>query len=100
MAQVRGHKRVRLVAPYDLARVRNDRHCYSRVDVEKPDLELYPEFRDVTVTEVEIGPGDLLFLPVGWWHHVRGLEVSITMTFTNFIFDNDFHSFYKTYREI
>ena len=100
MAQVRGRKRVRLVAPYELARVHNDRHCYSRVDVEKPDFARFPEFRDVAVTEVEIGPGDLLFLPVGWWHHVRGLEVSITMTFTNFVFDNDFHSFYKTYREI
>jgi ribosomal protein L16 Arg81 hydroxylase len=52
------------------------------------------------VIDVEIGPGDLLFLPVGWWHHVRGLETSITMTFTNFVFDNDFYSIYKTYQEI
>jgi hypothetical protein len=44
--------------------------------------------------------GDLLFLLVGWWHHVRGLEVSITMTFTNFVFDYDFHSFYQTFQEI
>jgi len=43
---------------------------------------------------------DLLFLPVGWWHHVRGLEISITMTFTNFVFDNDFHSTYRTYQGI
>ena len=44
------------------------------------DYERYPEFRQVTVVDVVIGPGDLLFLPIGWWHHVRGLDVSITMT--------------------
>jgi hypothetical protein len=31
---------------------------------------------------------------------VRGLEVSITMTFTNFAFDNDFYSMYTTYEDI
>ena len=42
----------------------------------------------------------LLGNPVGWWHYVRGLEVSITMTFTNFVFDNDFYSIYRTYGDI
>lgn len=100
MAQVRGRKRVSLVAPYELPLLYNDRHCFSQVDVENVDYERFPAFRDVTVTQVEIGPGDLLFLPVGWWHHVRGLEISITMTFTNFLFDNDFYSTYRTYQNI
>jgi ribosomal protein L16 Arg81 hydroxylase len=52
------------------------------------------------VIDVVIGPGDLLFLPIGWWHYVRGLDVSITMTFTNFVFNNDFSSFYTTYNDI
>lgn len=100
MAQVRGRKLVRLIAPYDLAHVYNNRHCYTQIDLDRIDYERFPLFRDVTVTDVEIGPGDLLFLPVGWWHYVRGLEVSITMTFTNFVFDNDFYSFYSTYQDI
>ena len=100
MAQVRGRKRVSLVAPYDLPLLYNDRHCFSQVDVERIDEGRFPAFRGATVTQVEIGPGDLLFLPVGWWHHVRGLEVSITMTFTNFVFDNDFYSSYRTYQAI
>ena len=62
--------------------------------------EAWVFFRNATITDVEIGPGDLLFLPVGWWHHVLGLEISITMTFTNFVFDNDFYSFYRTYQDI
>jgi len=100
MAQVRGRKRVRLIAPWNLAYLYNDRHCFTGIDLENPDYDRFPMFRDVPVLDVTIGPGDLLFLPVGWWHHVRSLDVSITMTFTNFAFDNDFCSFYTTYEDI
>lgn len=100
MAQVRGRKLVRLVAPYQLPGLYNDRHCFSAVDLDKPDFDKFPLFREVSVLDVEIAPGDLLFLPVGWWHYVRSLETSITMTFTNFVFDNDFYSFYTTYQDI
>jgi ribosomal protein L16 Arg81 hydroxylase len=100
MAQVRGKKLIRLVAPYDLANIYNHRHCYSQVDLDRVDEQRFPQFKDARVIDVVIGPGDLFFLPVGWWHYVRGLEISITMTFTNFVFDNDFSSFYSTYNEI
>jgi hypothetical protein len=100
MAQVRGRKRVKLIAPHDAAHVYNNRHCYSPVDPEKPNLEQFPRFAEANVIDLVIGPGDLFFLPVGWWHHVRGLEISITMTFTNFVYDNDFFSYYTTYNEI
>jgi hypothetical protein len=100
MAQVRGRKLCRLIAPYELPYMYNNRHCYSAVDLDNVDKAKFPQFENVTVIDVEIGPGDLLFLPVGWWHYVRGLDISITMTFTNFVFDNDFYSFYKTYQEI
>lgn len=100
MAQVRGRKRVKIVAPQDSPFVYNDRHCFSPVDMENPDLTKFPDWKNVDVIDVEIGPGDLFFLPVGWWHHVRGLEISITMTFTNFIYENDFFTDYNTYSEI
>lgn len=97
MAQVRGRKLVRLIAPYELPDVYNHLHCYSAVDLDRVDADRFPRFRNAQVIDVVIGPGDLLFLPVGWWHYVRGLDISITMTFTNFVFDNDFSSFYSTY---
>ena len=100
MAQVRGRKRVKIIAPADSPYVYNNQHCFSPVDMENPDLEKYPLWANVNVLDVEIGPGDLFFLPVGWWHHVRGLEISITMTFTNFMFDNDFSASYSTYGQI
>lgn len=100
MAQVRGRKRVKIVAPQDSASVYNHHHCFSPVDMENPDLERFPEWANVDVIDVELGPGDLFFLPVGWWHHVRGLETSITLTFTNFIYENDFSSDYKAWGDI
>jgi hypothetical protein len=100
MAQVRGRKLIRLIAPFELPDVYNHRHCFSQVNLDRIDEQRFPQFRNVKVIDLVIGPGDLFFLPVGWWHYVRGLDVSITMTFTNFVFDNDFYSFYTTYQEI
>lgn len=40
--------------------------------------------------EAEIGPGDALFIPVGWWHHVVSLDASCSVLFTNFAWPNDF----------
>jgi hypothetical protein len=100
MAQIRGRKLVRLIAPYELADVYNHFHCYAQVDLDRIDYNRFPRFRNVRILDLVLEPGDLFFLPVGWWHYVRALDVSITMTFTHFAFDNDFYSFYTTYQHI
>lgn len=98
MAQVYGRKLIRLVPSCDLPHVYNEHHCYSKVDAGNIDLQHFPDFSQCRVIDCEIGPGEILFLPIGWWHYVVGLEISITMSFTNFVFDNDFYSYYKTYQ--
>lgn len=100
MAQVHGRKLVKLIPSCDLPNMYNQFHCYTDVDAGAPDLVRFPDYARVRVIDCEIGPGDLLFLPVGWWHYVRGLDISITVTFTNFALDNDFHSLYTTYHEV
>lgn len=40
------------------------------------------------VFEVMPEPGELLFVPVGWWHQVEALEPSISVTFTCFAYPN------------
>ncbi len=40
--------------------------------------------------EAEIGPGDALFLPVGWWHDARSLSLSIGMSFNGLWAANDY----------
>ncbi len=48
----------------------------SMVDLKQPDLNAYPRFRDALgVAQVaELEPGDAIFIPSMWWHHVEGLE--------------------------
>lgn len=48
----------------------------SLVDPEKPDLERFPRFAEAIphAETAELGPGDAIFIPYMWWHHVRSLD--------------------------
>lgn len=45
----------------------------SLVDFAAPDLQRYPQFKDAMATALyaDLGPGDALFIPSMWWHHVE-----------------------------
>ncbi len=47
----------------------------SVVDFERPDFDRYPRFRDALANarSAVLGPGDAIFIPGMWWHHVRSL---------------------------
>jgi hypothetical protein len=88
--QVYGRKRIALISPDESPWLYNEVGVFSEVDFENPDLETYPLFQHVDSVEVVMGPGEILFIPVGWWHHVRSLDTSISVSFTNFVFPNDY----------
>lgn len=48
----------------------------SMVDLRDPDFETYPRFRTALqhAQVADMQPGDALFIPSMWWHHVLGLE--------------------------
>ncbi|KAK8106185.1 hypothetical protein PG999_009544 [Apiospora kogelbergensis] len=38
-------------------------------------------FKDVPFVDCILHPGDTLYIPIGWWHYVRGLSVSFSVSF-------------------
>lgn len=44
----------------------------SMADLENPDFETHPRFAEAlaTATVAELEPGDVLYIPYMWWHHV------------------------------
>ncbi len=46
------------------------------VDFERPDFDRHPRFREALAhaRSAVLGPGDAIFIPSMWWHHVRSLE--------------------------
>lgn len=89
-AQIYGRKTWKIMPPYCTPWLYNYTGVFSEVDCENPDGDRYPLFRNVKMIEVTLEPGDAIFMPVGWWHHVRSLDISISMSFTNFVFPNRF----------
>ena len=87
--QVDGWKHFILIPSLAVHRVYNNLAVYSAVDPLKPDPEQYPLFAGAQQIHLDVGPGETLFIPAGWWHHVEATDASISISFTNFAFSND-----------
>lgn len=97
LVQVAGRKVVKLVPAIQADAMYNHIHVFSALgDIEHPafDMERFPDFAQARVLDVTLLPGDALFLPIGWWHQVRSLDFSVTLTYTNFRWNNSHHQSY------
>jgi lysine-specific demethylase 8 len=81
---VRGRKRFTLVPPRDSWNVRpksllSGQAQYAQVDPERADDD--PRYAGAHPWVAELGPGDALYIPRFWWHHARGLELTLAVNF-------------------
>ncbi len=86
LTQVRGRKKVVLYPPHELQNLYPYPAHYaalhvSQVNVRAPDHQRFPAFRRAVSGVAELGPGDMLFLPMFWWHSVVGLEENISVNY-------------------
>lgn len=81
-AQIWGTKRIFLAPPH------HDEYLYTReanpvlfgspFDPEAPDFDTFPLARQAAIVEVVVEPGDMLYVPAGWYHQVRALTFSLS----------------------
>lgn len=94
LVQVVGRKRVIMVSPDEWPRLYNDRHVFSLIKDLAAIDEPFEAARDIGALAFDLEPGDALFIPIAWWHQVRSLDFSVSITYTNFLWRNDFHGDY------
>ena len=54
---------------------------YFQVDVEVPDLVKFPEFSSAVYQECILKEGQMLYIPPYYWHYVRSLSLSFSVSF-------------------
>ena len=81
-AQVWGRKRFVLYPPHHdeflYTREANPVLYASKFNPEAPDFEELPLARHARPVACVVNPGELLYLPAGWFHHVRSLDDSLS----------------------
>jgi hypothetical protein len=92
IAQVVGRKRLLVLPASEVGKLYNHLHVFSEIsDLEDPALTLdqFPRLEHARFTEVTLMPGEMIFMPLAWWHQVRSIDFSVTITYTNFRWPND-----------
>jgi hypothetical protein len=81
-AQVWGSKRIFLAPPHHDAflytREANPVLFGSPFDPEAPDFDAFPLARQAAIVECVVHPGEMLYVPAGWYHQVRALTFSLS----------------------
>lgn len=82
-AQIYGKKAFLLFSPEQhplLYPVKIDDELWSSpIDPQNPDLAKYPLYDRTSCIEAILEPGEILFIPVFWWHQARAITTAINL---------------------
>lgn len=92
LVQICGRKEVQLIPALQTPYVYNDVGVFSAAEFPNFDEKRHPLMKKVKPLTVVLAPGEALFIPIGWWHRVEGLDISISVSFTNLRAPNSFHA--------
>ena len=86
LAQVVGVKYVRLYPPSAGAQLHPYQHGLttnsSQVDLDAPDLATrFPDAQGLPFLDTLLRPGQMLYIPPLWWHYVRAVNTSFSVSF-------------------
>lgn len=81
-AQVYGTKQVILAPPEEARHLYPfpDNHTKSQVAPRQPDLRAFPRFQHARLLTAVVEPGDVVYIPKGWWHFLGAPGASISLT--------------------
>ena len=90
--QIYGRKRFWLAPMLDAPSLYNSRHVYSHAEIARPDFERFPLLKNAGIMQFDLLPGQILYIPIGWWHAVEALDMSISFSSFGFNAPNDYHT--------
>lgn len=85
--QIKGKKIVNIYSPseseylYPVVFGGNPFYEPSSVNMHLPDLKKHPNFLKAKGIQCQLSPGDMLYLPAGWWHGIKNIDVSWSINF-------------------
>lgn len=97
ISEIYGYKRVWLISPeeshlvYPKLEKSNESYISSVIS---PGWDRFPKFAEAHIYLADLGPGDTLVVPSGWWHLAECLTVSISLS-SNFVNRTNFQKFRK-----
>lgn len=83
--QVCGRKEMVLFPPEDTpllypSRLPGKWHM-SEVELHDADVKRFPLFLEANPCHCIVEPGDIIYIPTGWWHNVLSLDMSVSVNF-------------------
>jgi hypothetical protein len=93
IVQLQGRKRFHMIPSWQAPVTYNETHVFSQLDLRNLDLEKHPMVSNATILTFDLNPGEALFIPIGWWHQVEGLDINLSFSCTNFNAPNNFMPF-------